>query len=180
MALAAFTPADPTDFFFSPRRVEADLHAEQAVCCQTQRYRSYTARNRTIRKTKPARVPSAKYKVTRYGQAIARACDRAFPPPAPLARRKGETETVWWTRLTKEQKKEVDGWRQAHHWHPNQLRHAHATQVRQNYGREAAQVALGHSKADVTQVYAERDQTLATKVWSSPRIVDSGKVVYSL
>lgn len=49
-------------------------------------------------------------------------------------------------------------------WHPNQLRHAHATEVRRRFGLEAAQVALGHSRADVTQVYAERDLTLAARV----------------
>jgi integrase len=42
-------------------------------------------------------------------------------------------------------------------WHPNQLRHTRATEVRRRYGLEAAQVILGHSRADVTQVYAERD-----------------------
>ncbi len=162
--LTPFTPADPTDYFFSPRRVVADLHAERAARRQTPRYRSHTERNRTVRKTKPERVPAARYTVTSYGRAVGRACEKAFPLPAPLARRTGETESVWWTRLSAEQQKEVAGWRQAHHWHPNQLRHAHATQVRQRYGLEAAQVALGHSKADVTQVYAERDQTLATKV----------------
>jgi integrase len=50
------------------------------------------------------------------------------------------------------------------HWHPHQLRHTHATEVRRRFGLEAAQVALGHSKADVTQVYAERDLTLAVQV----------------
>ncbi len=49
-------------------------------------------------------------------------------------------------------------------WHPNQLRHTHATEVRRRYGLEAAQAALGHSRADVTQVYAERDLALAAKV----------------
>jgi integrase len=49
-------------------------------------------------------------------------------------------------------------------WHPNQLRHNAATTVRQKFGLEAAQVVLGHSKADVTQVYAERDQRLAVEV----------------
>jgi integrase len=49
-------------------------------------------------------------------------------------------------------------------WNPNQLRHNHATEVRRRFGLEAAQVALGHSKADVTQVYAERDQALAERV----------------
>jgi integrase len=50
------------------------------------------------------------------------------------------------------------------HWHPNQLRHLHATEVRRRYGLEAAQATLGHSRADVTQVYAERDLALAAKV----------------
>ena len=47
---------------------------------------------------------------------------------------------------------------------PHQLRHTHATEVRRRFGLEAAQVALGHSQAHVTEVYAERDLTLATKV----------------
>ncbi len=111
--LAAFTPADPTDYFFSPRRVVADLHAERTAGRQTPLYRSHLARNRTVRKTKPARVPSAKYTVTSYGRAVGRACEKAFPLPAPLARRKGETESAWWTRLTEEQKQEVESWRQA-------------------------------------------------------------------
>ena len=55
-------------------------------------------------------------------------------------------------------------WRKAHRWHPNQLRHAFATRVRKGYWLEAAQVLLGHSKADVTQVYAERNETLAADV----------------
>jgi integrase len=49
-------------------------------------------------------------------------------------------------------------------WHPNQLRHALATSVRRLYGVEAAQVVLGHSHADVTQVYAERDLSKAEAV----------------
>lgn len=49
-------------------------------------------------------------------------------------------------------------------WHPNQLRHLVATEVRRDYGLEAAQVVLGHSKADVTQVYAETNAKLASDV----------------
>lgn len=49
-------------------------------------------------------------------------------------------------------------------WFPNQLRHLRATEVRQSHGLEAAQVLLGHSRADVTQVYAERDIGLAVRV----------------
>src|SRR5262249_41004379 len=50
------------------------------------------------------------------------------------------------------------------HWHPNQLRHSHGTEVRRRFGLEAAQVVLGHASADVTQVYAERDLALALRV----------------
>ncbi|AMV27354.1 site-specific tyrosine recombinase XerD [Gemmata sp. SH-PL17] len=50
------------------------------------------------------------------------------------------------------------------HWHPNQLRHAYATDVRRRFGLEAAQVLLGHASANVTQVYAERDLARALQV----------------
>ena len=42
-------------------------------------------------------------------------------------------------------------------WNPARLRHNAGTELRRAYGIEAAQVVLGHSKADVTQIYAERD-----------------------
>lgn len=50
------------------------------------------------------------------------------------------------------------------HWHPNQLRHLYASEVRKNHGLEAAQVLLGHARADVTQVYAEKNASLAASV----------------
>ena len=50
------------------------------------------------------------------------------------------------------------------HWHPHQLRHTRATEVRKTYGLEAAQVSLGHAQAKVTEVYAKRDLILASKV----------------
>jgi len=49
-------------------------------------------------------------------------------------------------------------------WAPNQLRHSAATEIRARYGLEAAATVLGHAKADVTQVYAERDQAKAAKI----------------
>jgi integrase len=49
-------------------------------------------------------------------------------------------------------------------WSPHRLRHSFATEVRKSHGLEAVQVCLGHSKADVTQVYAQRDFTLAAQV----------------
>ena len=58
----------------------------------------------------------------------------------------------------------ASAWRAEHCWNPNQLRHSAATKIRKHFGLEAAQVALGHSEANVTQIYAERDMTLATEV----------------
>lgn len=50
------------------------------------------------------------------------------------------------------------------HWAPNQLRHSAATEIRRRYGLEASQCVLGHSRADVTQIYAERDLAAAVEV----------------
>jgi integrase len=50
------------------------------------------------------------------------------------------------------------------YWHPHQLRHNRGTEVRKRYGIEAAQVALGHARADVTQVYAERNLEQAREI----------------
>jgi integrase len=78
----------------------------------------------------------------------------AAAPPA-----KGEDETVeaWLKRLTRAQKAELRAWRRAHRWHPHQLRHTYAIRVRKRFGLEEAQTLLGHTKADVTRIYAERD-----------------------
>ena len=49
-------------------------------------------------------------------------------------------------------------------WHPNQLRHLVGTEVREKHGLEAAQVVLGHSRADITQLYALTSTTKAAAV----------------
>ncbi len=49
-------------------------------------------------------------------------------------------------------------------WSPNQLRHNAATTIRKDYGIEAAQLLLGHARADVTQVYAEVNKAKAVQV----------------
>jgi integrase len=158
-----FTP-NITDYLFSPVRAVKELRAERSARRKTPRYPSHMARNVAKRKRSPKRVAAEKYDRGSYGLAIDRACDRAFPPPGKLAQRDGETHAEWWARLTEKEKEEVKSWRKAHRWHPNQLRHSFATRVRKQHGLEAAQVLLGHSRADVTQVYAERNEDLAVAV----------------
>jgi site-specific recombinase XerC len=87
---------------------------------------------------------------------VNRACDRAFPHPTLSAIKPAD--------LTGEQRAELLAWRKAHRWHPNQLRHSAATTVRATFGLEVAQVMLGHAKANVTEVYAERDFAKAAEV----------------
>ncbi len=49
-------------------------------------------------------------------------------------------------------------------WSPNQLRHARATEVRKSHGLEAAQHVLGHARVSTTEIYAERNASIALKV----------------
>ena len=110
------------------------------------------------RKDDPEWSAGDRYTTDSYRRAIARACDQAFPPPPQLAKRKGETDEEWRTRLTAEQKAELAAWRKAHRWHPHQLRHNAATELRKEFGIEAARIILGHRSAAITEVYAERDE----------------------
>lgn len=50
------------------------------------------------------------------------------------------------------------------HWAPNQLRHARATAVRAEHGIEASSTILGHSNLSTTEIYAERNLTLAMRI----------------
>ena len=50
------------------------------------------------------------------------------------------------------------------HWHPNQLRHTKATEIRREAGLDAACVVLGHRSPQITEVYAELDVNKAAEV----------------
>jgi len=50
------------------------------------------------------------------------------------------------------------------HWFPLQIRHSRGTEVRRRYGLDAAQATLGHARADVTEVYAEKNLELAVRI----------------
>jgi integrase len=50
------------------------------------------------------------------------------------------------------------------HWHPHRLRHSFATEARQHFGLDAVAAALGHSDADVTQIYAQIAECKAAEV----------------
>ncbi len=149
---------------FSPVRAVAECRAGRAADRKTPRYPSSLKRDTARRAKNPKRPPAERYNRASYSHAIDRACDRAFPPTGELGRLNGESVAKWWARLTGEERDAVKAWRKERRWHPNQLRHSFATKVRKAHGLEAAQVLLGHSRADVTQVYAERNEGLAATV----------------
>jgi integrase len=144
--LSQFAPSDPADYYFSPRRVVEQFHAARSAARGTPRYGSHMARNARKRVAAPRRPPAEQYNVTSYGHAVTRAIRRANRE----LERKAAAEGVLAPPLP--------------HWHPNQLRHTHGTAVRHRYGLEAAQVALGHAHATVTEVYAQTDLALALRV----------------
>jgi len=50
------------------------------------------------------------------------------------------------------------------HWHPNQLRHTKATEIRREEGLDASRVVLGHRSPQITETYAEIDTKKAIEV----------------
>ncbi len=153
--LRPFLPRDPQSHCFSPQEVLADLRERQRA--ERKKRPVNGGGNRARPKEVPAVVPSELYDVASYRRAITRACDLAFPPPTPLAKRADETESAWWHRLTPNEQVRVKTWRKANRWAPNQLRHTAATTFRRTAGIEAARTVLGHSKLSTTEVYAEAD-----------------------
>jgi integrase len=149
---------------FSARAAIEQQKAERRANRKTPLFPSHLREISRKRKRHPRRQASEFYSVPSYERAIARACDRAWPAPEPLCRRDAETAEQHLARLSDEQREELRRWQVEHRWSPNRLRHLHGTEVRRQFGLEAAQVALGHSKADVTQIYAEKNLELAAKV----------------
>lgn len=141
-----FLVTDLAAYLFSPLR-ERDARFLQM---RTDR-RSPVPPSQACRKNpKPKRVPGDRYTVHSYRRSIKYGTKLANAAMARQARGGGEGLTEDHIFVPE--------------WSPNQLRHSKATDVRRAFGLEAAQVVMGHAKADVTQHYAERDEALAIEV----------------
>lgn len=119
------------EYCFSPADSERRRRREQHANRKT----ALSCGNRpgTNRKATPRRKAGRHYTKDSLNRAIGRAVDTANED-----RKKQQLEPL-------------------PQWSGNRLRHSAATDIRRRYGLEAAQVMLGHAKADVTQVYAEAD-----------------------
>jgi integrase len=49
-------------------------------------------------------------------------------------------------------------------WHPHQLRHTAATEIRKRFGIEATRIVLGHEDVRATQLYAEEDRNRGVEI----------------
>ncbi|HUY33672.1 MAG TPA: site-specific integrase [Pirellulales bacterium] len=134
---------DAETYCFAPNETEARRNAARREARQSPMTPSQASRRK---KRKPARPAGNQYSAASYRRAIHRAADKADA--------KARTQD---TTLPAEQ-------RIVPRWSPNRLRHSAATELRSKYGLEAAQVILGHSQADVTQIYAERDLAKAATI----------------
>jgi len=140
---------------FSPREAVAEAAAQADSHRRPDQQDTPRQTNRRVREV---------YDVPAYRRAIERGCDKAFPPPEPLTVRDGETIKDRDARLTDEQREQLKQWRREHRFSPHQLRHTAATNIRRDFGLDAAQVVLGHAGADITQVYAALDEAKAVEV----------------
>lgn len=138
-------------YCFSP--VEAMLHLRETKASRRKTPLAFGNRVGTNRKESPARAPGDRYSTSSYRRAIERACALAFPMPTEYSLQDSDLSEA---EMAKRQQL-ATAWKSAHNWHPNQLRHTRATELRRLHGLDAAQVVLGHSEAFVTQLYAERD-----------------------
>ncbi|QDS99935.1 tyrosine-type recombinase/integrase [Adhaeretor mobilis] len=149
--LLKYLARDPETCCFRP----CDSEAKRLAAAHASRVTPLSCGNRPGSKAKRRgkrkllKQPGERYSTDAYRRAIHRACDRAFPHP--------EFSQNPTNQLTTDELAELKEWQAAHRWSPNRLRHTAATEIRREFGLEAAQVILGHSAADVTQIYAERD-----------------------
>jgi len=152
-----FLRPDLAEFLFSPAEARREFDEQRKTNRQTPMTPSQAARRR---RRKPRRRPGARYSKCGYSAAVRKACEKAFDMPRELRNVSSKLPTAEREKLCAE----ASAWRKEHCWNPHQLRHTAATAIRRSFGLEAAQVVLGHSGADVTQIYAERDLNLAREV----------------
>jgi integrase len=157
---------DTQAYLFSPAQAEEARNAERRRNRQSPVTPCQARRKRKPRRKRPW---GDHYNVDAYRRAIQRACQKAFPLPAHFGRRllpngKVESYRAWRDRLTPEEQMGIRAWRRQHTWHPHQLRHNAATNLRREHGVELARIILGHATAFTTEIYAEVDRREAIEI----------------
>jgi integrase len=92
------------------------------------------------RAKRPRKTPGEQYTVVAYGRAIAQAIKRHNA-------RVSQPEHI-------------------PHWHPHQLRHTRALELKREAGLDVARAVLGHRSPSITEMYAGADMAKAAEVMS--------------
>jgi integrase len=127
--------ADPEAFLFQPREAAAAVREAARVAERSDADRARAARNKRAAEARK-----------RGGKAQNRRLPGERYTPGRLGHSVGRAC----------ERAEIE------HWHPHQLRHAAATELRREIGIEAARVVLGHRSPVMTEVYAEVDRKRAS------------------
>ncbi len=140
----------PTAYLFSPRRAVAAKHARMRGARKSNVQPSQVCR----KKRSPKRKPGERWTVRTYYRSVSRAVD--------LANRARACELC--KKLKPAERCDVCKGSALPHWHPHQLRHTRATELRREFGLDSARVVLGHRSPRITEVYAELDIGKAVEV----------------
>jgi len=140
--LKPFLLRAPGAYCFSPREM-MERHWDEL---RRRRKTKVQPSQRCRKRRRPKKLPGELYIVSSYEHAVAEACKKA---DAKAHEKHPE--------IPKEQIL-------IPHWHPNQLRHTKATEIRREAGLDAARVVLGHRSPQITETYAEIDVNKAAEV----------------
>jgi integrase len=133
-------PDEPDGFLFSPRASLIDLAT---------RRRTGRHINRKRRPTKTRRRVGERFSVDSYRRAIAIGCDKAFPHAA--------LSKIPDRELTEGQRAELGEWRQAHRFHPHQIRHSVSSYIEDKLDIKTSQTVLGHANVKETLGYTKEN-----------------------
>jgi integrase len=126
--------ADVTAFLFSPRR----MMEERAATLRANRKGKVQPSQQNRKKARPKKRPGEVYTVMSYGQAIRKAIQRHNAKAAPADK--------------------------IPHWHPHQLRHTRALELKREAGLDVARAVLGHRSPAITEHYATLDMVKAAEI----------------
>ncbi len=155
--LKPFLKTNLQAYLFNPTEAEADRNGRRfGVVSPDRKTKVYPSEIRSREKRRAARQRRGtirkvtdRYSAITYYQAVTYGIEAANRARLAEAKTKG---------IDPEQVDLVP------HWHPHQLRHNAATNLRREHGIEVARIILGHRSPAITEVYAEVDQTRAVDV----------------
>jgi integrase len=133
--LRGWLTADTQSFLFSPKRNREEQLEERRENRKSPMWPSHVRHQLRKRAKNPRRKPGDHYHPTSYARAIARAIEKHNQTNGnPIPK-----------------------------WHPHQLRHLRATELRREFGLDVARAVLGHRSPQVTEFYAELDLARAAE-----------------